>query len=95
MRTETKERYKSSDEAEELELMNEVQSETDVMYEDIRKRGKSTKHFRLKNGNYRAVIYDHPVHKYDEKDGRFADVSTEYRKKKLKQLSMYSVCTTI
>ena len=58
--------------------MKEPQSETDIMYEDTRKREKNTKHFRLKNGNYRAVIYDHPVHKYDEASGRFVDVSTDF-----------------
>ena len=78
MKTETKERYIKSSDAEELELMKEPQSETDIMYEDTRKREKNTKHFRLKNGNYRAVIYDHPVHKYDEESGRFVDISTDY-----------------
>ena len=78
MKTETKERYIKSSEAEELELMKEPQSETDIMYEDTRKREKNTKHFRLKNGNYRAVIYDHPVHKYDEESGRFVDIPTDY-----------------
>ena len=78
MTAETKERYIKSSEAEELELMKESQSETDIMYEDTRKREKNTKHFRLRNGNYRAVIYDYPIHKYDEESGRFVDIPTDY-----------------
>ena len=59
--------------AEELVLEENKSSASNVLYEDITKRGKNTKHFRLRNGNFMAVLYDHPVHKFDYKTGKFVE----------------------
>ena len=59
--------------AEELILEEKKSSASNVLYEDITKRGKNTKHFRLQNGNFMAVMYDHPVHKFDFETGKYVE----------------------
>jgi hypothetical protein len=62
-----------------LRLMDEQIEETDVLYEDVRRRDEKSKHFRLKNGNYMAVIYDRPVHKKDKLTGKYVDINHEFK----------------
>ena len=62
-----------------LMLMDDQIEETDVLYEDIRRRDEKTKHFRLKNGNYMAVVYDRPVHRKDKLTGKYVDIKHEVK----------------
>lgn len=39
----------------------------EILFEDISLREENVKHFRLKDGSYRAVVYDTPVHYLDDK----------------------------
>ncbi len=64
-------------EAGNLALTEKTPSKSKVLYEDTTRRGKNTKHFRLKNGNFMAVLYDHPVHKLDTKTGKYVDSRAE------------------
>ena len=66
-------------EAENLVLEEKKPSASEVLYEDISKRGKNTKHFRLQNGNFMAVMYDHPVHKLDPNTGKYVDLISEIK----------------
>ncbi len=77
MNNETKEIFIKDAEAENLVLQEKKPSTSKVLYEDISKRGKNTKHFRLQNGNFMAVMYDHPVHKLDSKTGKYIDIASE------------------
>ena len=64
-------------EAEELTLEEKKPSTSKVLYEDTSKRGENIKHFRLQNGNFMAVMYDHPIHKLNPDTGKFVDISSE------------------
>ncbi len=77
MNNENKEFFVSDVEAEELTLEEKKPSTSKVLYEDISKRGKNTKHFRLQNGNFMAVMYDRPVHKLDPDTGKYVDIASE------------------
>ena len=61
-------------EAEELTLQEERPSASKVLYEDTEKRDRCSKHFRLENGNFMAVMYDHPVHELDPKTGKYMEI---------------------
>ena len=63
--------------AEELTLEEKKPSTSNVLYEDTSKRETNIKHFRLQNGNFMAVMYDHPVHKLDTNTGKYVDISSE------------------
>ncbi len=63
--------------AENLTLEEKKPSTSKVLYEDTSKRGNNTKHFRLQNGNFMAVVYDHPVHKFDPDTGKYVDIVSE------------------
>lgn len=64
-------------ETSDLTLNDNLPLKSNVLYEDTSKRGKDTKHFRLKNGNFMAVMYDHPVHKIDPDTGKYIDITSE------------------
>ncbi|MBR5786599.1 MAG: hypothetical protein IKY41_07895 [Clostridia bacterium] len=66
-------------EAENLVLEEKVLSTSNVLYEDTSKREKNSKHFRLKNGNFMAVMYDHPVHRLDPDTGKYVDIFSELK----------------
>ena len=66
-------------EVEELTLEEKKPSTSEVLYEDTSKRGVDTKHFRLRNGNFMAVMYDHPIHKLDPDTGKYVDISSEIK----------------
>ena len=70
MNTENNEFFINDVEAEELTLEVKKPSTSKVLYEDTSRRQKNTKHFRLQNGNFMAVMYDKPVHKIDPKTGK-------------------------
>ena len=38
----------------------------EILFEDISLREENIKHFRMKDGSYRAVVYDTPVHYLDD-----------------------------
>ena len=65
-------------EASELSLKNEESKDAEVLYEDISRRKENTKHFRMKNGNFMAVVYDEPVHKLNEKTGKLEEIKEEF-----------------
>ena len=72
-----KERFFINDaEAGELTLEEKKPSASEVLYEDTSRRGKNTKHFRLRNGNFMAVMYDRPVHDLDPMTGKYVDISS-------------------
>ena len=77
MNSETKEFFINASEAGSLTLTEKPASKSKVLYEDITKRGLSTKHFRLRNGNFMAVLYDSPVHKLDPDTGKYVDLNPE------------------
>ena len=79
MNNENKEFFVSDVEAEELTLEEKKPSTSKVLYEDTSKRGKNTKHFRLQNGNFMAVMYDHPVHRLDPDTGKYVDIAPEVK----------------
>ena len=79
MNNENKEFFINDVEAEELTLEEKKPSTSKVLYEDTSKRGKNTKHFRLQNGNFMAVMYDHPVHKLDPDTGKYVDIASEVK----------------
>ena len=66
-------------EVKELTLEEKKPSTSKVLYEDTSKRGTNSKHFRLQNGNFMAVMYDHPVHKLDPDTGKYVDISSEVK----------------
>ncbi len=66
-------------EARELTLADKKPSTSKVLYEDTSKRGRNTKHFRLQNGNFMAVMYDHPIHKLDPDTGKYMDIASEVK----------------
>ena len=65
-------------EASELSLKNEESKHAEVLYEDGSRRKENTKHFRMKNGNFMAVVYDEPVHKLNEKTGKLEEIKEEF-----------------
>ena len=65
-------------EASELSLMNEESKDAEVLYEDVSRRKENTKHFRMKNGNFMAVVYDEPVHKLNEKTSKLEEIKEEF-----------------
>ncbi len=77
MNNENKNFFVSDVEAENLTLEEKNNSASKVLYEDTEKRGVNTKHFRLQNGNFMAVTYDRPVHKLDQKTGKYVDIVSE------------------
>ena len=77
MKNENKNYLISDVEADELMLEEKKPSTSEVLYEDTSRRGKNTKHFRLRNGNFMAVTYDHPIHKLDPDTGKYVDVTSE------------------
>ena len=79
MNNENKSFFISDVEAENLTLEEKKNSTSKVLYEDTTKRGKNTKHFRLQNGNFMAVMYDHPVHKLDPDTGKYVDIASEVK----------------
>ena len=79
MNNENKEFFVSDVEAADLTLEEKKPSTSKVLYEDTSKRGKNTKHFRLQNGNFLAVMYDHPVHKFDPDTGKYVDICAEVK----------------
>ena len=44
----------------------------EILFEDISLREENIKHFRMKDGSYRAVVYDTPVHYLDD-DGNWQE----------------------
>ena len=72
---------KESDEQEVtlMESDNEVSSE--VLFEDTSKRSENVKHFRMKNGQYMAAVYDKPVHSFDKATGKFVDIAHHFNEK--------------
>ena len=75
MKTKTQDFFVNSSHEQELVLSTENKKETaEILHEDISRRSENVKHFRLKNGNYRAVMYDHPVHKKDPETGELVDI---------------------
>ena len=79
MNNENKNFFINDVEAEDLILEENKPSASKVLYEDTSKRTKNTKHFRLKNGNFMAVMYDHPVHKLDEETGKYVDITSDVK----------------
>ena len=79
MNDKNKEIFISDVEAANLTLERKNPSTSKVLYEDTSKRGTNTKHFRLQNGNFMAVMYDHPVHKLDPDTGKYVDVASEVK----------------
>ena len=79
MNNENKKIFISDVEAENLTLERRKLSTSKVLYEDASKRGTNTKHFRLQNGNFIAVMYDHPVHKLDPDTGKYVDIASEVK----------------
>ncbi len=77
MNNENKNFFVSDVEAENLTLEEKNNSASKVLYEDTEKRGVNTKHFRLQNGNFMAVMYDRPVHKLDQRTGKYVDIVSE------------------
>ena len=77
MNNENKNFFVSDVEAENLTLEEKKNSTSKVLYEDTTKRGTNTKHFRLQNGNFMAVMYDRPVHKLDQCTGKYIDITSE------------------
>lgn len=47
------------------------------LHEDVSKREKCVKHYRLPNGNNMAVVYDYPVHRFDYTTGKYLDINPE------------------
>ncbi|MDR0914043.1 MAG: DNRLRE domain-containing protein, partial [Oscillospiraceae bacterium] len=43
-----------------------------ILFEDKTKRDETTKHFKLDDGSYMAVMYDYPVH-FEDADGKWED----------------------
>ena len=78
MINENKDFFINDVEVEELTLEDKKPSTSKVLYEDTSKRGANIKHFRLQNGNFMAVMYDHPIHKLDPDTGKFVDISSEF-----------------
>ena len=72
-----KEHFINDVDVKELTLEDKRPSTSQVLYEDTSKRGRNTKHFRLQNGNFMAVMYDHPIHKLDSNTGKYVDLSAE------------------
>ena len=77
MHNNNKEFFINDVEAEDLILEKKKPSTSKVLYEDISKREKNAKHFRLQNGNFMAVLYDYPVHKFDPDAGKYVDITSE------------------
>ena len=77
MNNENKKYFINDVDAEDLTLEEKKPSTSKVLYEDTSKRGNNTKHFRLQNGNFMAVVYDHPVHKLDPDTGKYVDIVSE------------------
>lgn len=77
MINENKDFFINDVEVEELTLEEKKPSTSKVLYEDTSKRGANIKHFRLQNGNFMAVMYDHPIHKLNPDTGKFVDISSE------------------
>lgn len=77
MNNKNKEFFINDTEAEDLILEENKSSTAKVLYEDISKRGENTKHFRLPNGNFMAVMYDHPIHKIDPETGNHINITAE------------------
>ena len=73
-----KEIYLNNEESTELILMKNEDKETEILYEDVSRRKENTKHFRMKNGNFMAVVYDEPVHKLNEKTGKLEEIKEEF-----------------
>ena len=72
-----KEIFINDTDADELTLEKKQPSKSNVLYEDVSRRSKDTKHFRLPNGNFMAVLYDHPVHRLDAATGKYVDIVPE------------------
>lgn len=62
-----------------MESKNEVSS--DILFEDSSKRSENVKHFRMRNGQYMAAVYDKPVHSLDKATGKFVDIAHHFEEK--------------
>ncbi len=62
----------------ELTLNDTKSQKREILCEDIAKRDVKTKHFRLKNGNYLAVMYDRSIHRESEDSTCYTDITHSY-----------------
>lgn len=44
-----------------------------ILFEDVTKRSEKAKHFKTKDGEYVAAIYDEPIHMFDETTGKYIE----------------------
>ena len=74
MNIETNPKLIENTKAAELMLTKKETPLPDILCEDLSRRTPTEKHFRLRNGNYMAVSYDYPIHKWNPDAGVYDEI---------------------
>ena len=64
---------------EDIILTRQEVLQPDIMYEDISLRDTRIKHYRMTNGTMNAVIFNDPVHYYDEESHCFRSIDNRFK----------------
>ena len=50
----------------------------EILFEDVSKRDARTKHYRMSDGTYEAVIFNEDLHYYDEAEGKYCSIDNSF-----------------